>query len=114
MIPGQNAQIIVRSGTTHRRSVSKRVNIAEWRGRVARGEHALGAQHAWRPSTACCPEVGEAQVLRLDEEVGWVLPPLSRPCRAPWEEKVPELCVGWDVACCEPRGVGCWVQVGDG
>ncbi len=47
-------------------------NIAQWRGRVARGEHALGALQAWRPSAARCPEVREAHVLPLDEEVSWV------------------------------------------
>ncbi len=65
------------------RSVSKRVDIAEWRGRVARGEDALGAQHAWHPCAACWPEVREAQVLRLDEQVPRVLPPLPCPCPAP-------------------------------
>ncbi len=30
-------------------------------------EDALPAQHAWRPSTTPCPEVGGAHVLRLDQ-----------------------------------------------
>ncbi len=56
-------------------SVAELVDSAEGRGRVAKGEHAL---EAWRPCAACWPEVCEAQVLRLDEEVPWVLLPL--PC----------------------------------